>query len=34
MRIAIHARVRADGIEDYEHAHAVIPATFPVVWQL
>jgi L-rhamnose mutarotase len=25
MRIALHTRVRADRIEDYEHAHADVP---------
>lgn len=26
MRIALHTRVRADRIEEYEHAHADVPA--------
>jgi L-rhamnose mutarotase len=26
MRIALHTRVRADRIEEYEQAHAVVPA--------
>ena len=26
MRIALHTRVRADRIEDYEQAHAAVPA--------
>jgi L-rhamnose mutarotase len=26
MRIALHTRVRADRIADYEHAHASVPA--------
>jgi L-rhamnose mutarotase len=26
MRVALHTRVRADRIEDYEQAHAAVPA--------
>jgi L-rhamnose mutarotase len=26
MRVALHTRVRADRIEEYEHAHAEVPA--------
>jgi len=26
MRIALHTRVRADRIKEYEHAHAAVPA--------
>jgi hypothetical protein len=34
MRIALHTRVRADRVDEYERAHAAAPAVLPVVWQL
>ena len=30
MRIALHTRVRADRVDEYERAHAAVP----VVWRL
>jgi len=39
MRIALHTRVRADRVDEYERAHADVPAELtdaglPVVWPL